>query len=143
MRIATTTLATMLLCTFAGSAAASEPAEPFQIKASSSIECLGTPFGKRIALGIDHEPVVLRRQTNGALANYQLVGGALAFQRESALDGVLAGATRFASAPLDFDGDGLEELAVVGGKANGTFGVRIVRRNGGDANSNVQLGTYE
>jgi hypothetical protein len=32
---------------------------------------------------------------------------------------------------------------VVGGKANGSFGVRIVRRNGGVPTGNVQLGTYE
>jgi hypothetical protein len=137
------TVGTILLTLATGAARAGESVEPFRIKGSSGISCLGTPFGKRIALGVDQEPVILRLQTNGALANYQLAGSALAFEREGPLNGVLAGADRIDSAPLDFDGDGREELAVVGGKLNGSFGLRIVRRNGGAANSNVQLGSYE
>jgi hypothetical protein len=135
-------LASLTLALAVGSVNGSPRAEPFQVKGSSSISCLGTPFGKRIALGTDQEPVILRLQTNGALANYQLAGSALAFEREGPLNGVLAGADRIDSAPLDFDGDGRDELAVVGGKLDGSFGVRIVRRNGGVANSNVQLGSY-
>jgi len=129
-----------------GAAAWTAPAAtpvPYRIQGSDPIACAGTPFGRRMPIGIDHEALVLRRQTNGAAGSYQLSGTPLAFQRQNPLDGVLAGSNRIASASVDLNGDGLDELVVVAGKANGSFGVRVVRRNPVDGSLNDQFGSYE
>ncbi|MFN9731516.1 MAG: hypothetical protein ACK59M_13900 [Pseudomonadota bacterium] len=127
----------------AGAAAAKDRPDPFQVKGSTGIDCLGTPFGKRISLGRDQEPILIRRQTNGTAANFQLAGLSLAQERQGALDGVLASATRMASANTDLDGDGRDELVVVAGRSNGAIGVRTVRRSATTAGANDQFGGWE
>lgn len=134
--------AALLSAPVAGAAAPVDPA-PFTIKGSTSIDCLGTPFGKRISLGRDQEPLVIRRQTNGAAATFQHNGAGLAVERQGPLDGVLATALRMASTPVDLDGDGLDELLVVAAKSGGALGVRTVRRSATTSSSNDQFGSWE
>ena len=98
-------------------------------KGSDVIACTGTPFGKRLALGIDQEVVVMRRQVGGTgtLVNYQFTGDLAAQQRQAALTGDFASNSGFDSARIDLDGDGRQELATAAIRAAGMVSLTVVR----------------
>lgn len=127
----------------AGFAGATETNEsPFAIRGGTPIDCSATPFGRRLPIGIDQEVVLTVQDDSGISQNFQLSGD-LALERSNSLDGVLVNAVDLASAPADLNGDGLEELVVVGANADGTLGVRVVRQDSENVSSNEQFGAYE
>jgi hypothetical protein len=75
--------------------------------------------------------------------NFQLSGDLVLERSADPLDGVLAGAGRTATAPVDLNGDGLDELVIVADRPNGNVGIRVIRRDPSNPNNNVQIGDYE
>lgn len=108
-------------------------------KGSDAIACTGTPFGKRLALGIDHEVLVTRRQVGGTgtLVNYQFTGDLASQQRQAALTGDFASNFDFKSTRVDLDGNGRQELATAAIRASGVVSVTVVRPAAA-ANANEQ-----
>jgi hypothetical protein len=120
------------LATAALPAVAAEKA-PYQLpKGSTIIPCTGTPFGKRLMLGIDQEVVVTRRQNSGApnnspLVNYQFSGAlGTTVERQLALAGLDAN-FGVETTRVDLDGDGRQELATAVLQPGGSVAITIVR----------------
>lgn len=124
--------AILLVLALGGLTAAVHAADkaPYRIpKGSDAIPCTGTPFGKRLALGIDQEVLVTRRQVGGTgtLVNYQLTGDLSSQQRQAALTGDFASNFGFDTTRVDLDGDGRQELATAVIRAAGVVSVTVVR----------------
>lgn len=129
--------------TIGGTAAAKDDLPYVLPKGGVEIPCTGTPFGKRLALGIEQEVLVTRRLTSGgASTSFQLDGGSLATQRQAALTGAVAANFGIDTARIDLDGDGRQELAVAGIGANGVANITIVRPTTSDNGANEQVGTW-
>jgi hypothetical protein len=114
---------------------------PYRIQAGTPIDCGGTPFGSLIPMGIDHEAVLLRRRSNGAVESYQYDGQQLVLQRESVL-GVAFNGSRIASVRADINGDGDDELVIASGQTNGSFNLLAVRASPFQPGSNFWSGGY-
>ncbi len=128
------------------SAMAAETAEaPFRIQQGGTpIECNETPFGNRIPIGIDQEVLVTLQSRSGGLArNYQLSGDLVLERSADPLVDVLGNAIDLKTAPVDLNGDGLEELVVVSETSMDSIGVSVLRRDPLNPDNNEQTGSYE
>jgi hypothetical protein len=124
-------IAAILSTAFALPAVAEDPTPYTLPTGSTRIECSGSPFGKRLTLGIDQEVVITRRQSGTAnsspLVNYQLSGAlGTTVERQLSLT-ALDNNTALDTVRVDLDGDGRQELATAVLQPGGTVAITIVR----------------
>lgn len=117
---------------------------PFRIQQGGTpIACNGTPFGRRIPIGIDQEVLLtVKSSETGVGQNFQFSGDLQLERSADPLDGVLTNAP-LTTAPVDLNGDGLDELVVVSETSADSIGVRVLRRDPQNPNGNAQIGGYE
>lgn len=97
-------------------------------KASRNIECSQSPFGARLVLGADEEPLVTRRNAaSGQILFSQHAGtaAALGAERTATLATAIPNITRLETTALDFNGDGQKEMAYAAGRAGTGLSSRI------------------
>jgi len=120
---------------------------PFRIQQGTTpIACSGTPFGNRLPIGIDQEVLLTLRTGSGGMnvgRNVQLSGDLQPERSADPLDGVLSDPGNLKTAPVDLNGDGLEEMVVVSELSEDRIGVRVLRRDPVDSGNSEQIGDYE
>jgi hypothetical protein len=97
-------------------------------KASQNIECSQSPFGARLVIGADEEPLVTRRNAASGqilFSQHAGTGTGLVAERTATLATTLPNITRLETAALDFDGDGQKEMAYAAGRAGTGLSSRI------------------
>lgn len=97
-------------------------------KASQNIECTQSPFGARLVLGADEEPLLTRRNAaSGQILFSQHAGttAALGAERTATLATTIPNITRLETASLDFNGDGQKEMAYAAGRVGTGLSSRI------------------
>ena len=127
----------------AGSAHAADKTDLI-LERGKTIACASNPFGAQISLGLEQEIVVSRVQTNGTVTHHQLdASGASAFAAERMNTTGLTGISRVRTATIDLDGDGRQEVAVVGvlTASPGVVQVRVLRPSSSPT-ANELVGTY-
>jgi hypothetical protein len=140
-------IAPLVLLALAGPAHAAAPVkpEPLVLSKGQRIGCGANPFGSQLTLGFEQEVVVTRWQTSGQVTHHQFdrntSNNSLLLQRQNV---GLGNVTRLRTVSLDLNGDGRQEMAVIGAQstAPGTLLVRILRPSGTDGTANELAGTY-
>lgn len=97
-------------------------------KASQNINCAQSPFGARLVIGADEEPLVTRRNAaSGQILFSQHAGNVsgLAAERTATVAGSIPNITRLESTALDFNGDDQKEMAYAAGRAGTGLSSRI------------------
>lgn len=136
----------VLIPSRASAAVAAQP--PYRIAAPEGINCATSPFGLRLPLGLDQEPVLLRLVPTLGVSAFQHDGypataaTELQFERTYVSVPPISSASRLAVTPLDFDGDGQQELAVASIQSSGVLAVSIIRRNR-TSNALEQVGNWQ
>jgi hypothetical protein len=115
---------------------------------SKGISCAANPFGSQLTLGFEQEVVLTRVLPGGGATQHQLdVGSAnpntFVVQRQNLVAADFV-ASSLRHIDIDLDGDGRQELAMVGVKAGAiqTLQVRVLRPSADDPTANQQVDDY-
>lgn len=105
---------------------------PYRIKAATSIDCQSSPFGRQLPIGLDQEPLVIRRTSGTPTIQsfiHDISGTNLPLRSNLAYTTVNAASTRVATTIGRFTGDGQQQAAVVTARSNGTLALSLGWRN--------------